>query len=665
MGRKKDKDKPQSPMHRFMSRNQGPAKPKIANVTVDGAQNGGLRLRYYGQTDSFGIRPASPERPNGMNSGMNSKLSGNAAMMSGNPSLATTSFTTFGVPSQPQTSASSGTSSAASVSSGGKEYQPPRAANLLSFQASPMASPAHSSCHDEDEEEEDISVASQASISNGNVNGNGTENGNGNGNSNRQTVVSVAAPVQMRSLIPVSAQVHSVQVHRSNTVEKSKSEEDLRVPGAVNGEKTVENGQKDDAPLSDGIVREKTPVNRRHSTGENLGHSGSPPRTVSPIAEQSKSGNRSPGSQSLVSITSTATVISTAGGLDAREGRGKQTLGDILAQIEQRARNLLSKSKFTDADVFSDLQFLQHQSRYSSDAAIKRRIVQKLIECNVVQLFVKVFRSVHSVDFLSVEEGVGGGANANATEEGGGVTGGGVSASKVTSVSKSSVDSVGSGASSNASIDAATGSSSGSNGAAAGANSRPSGSSPGPATKPLGKPPTAGQSHGDKHTALTDAMKNLRAVITILWNTTEKLGQLPVCEDCVHQGVVTLILSDLGEPGFIGTELGKDQNKLYLVKGYLGILQNILRFYGDGREAFRSAGAVKILQQYLKSSLLMVKTRTIMLLSYIMSESENDIINSSDKNIGFVVKMLQSAVEGDNHYSKKYGFWAVEAAAGE
>ncbi len=80
---------------------------------------------------------------------------------------------------------------------------------------------------------------------------------------------------------------------------------------------------------------------------------------------------------------------------------------------------------------------------------------------------------------------------------------------------------------------------------------------------------------------------------------------------------------------------------------------------------FTHSGAVKILQQFVKSPLLMVKTKVIMLLSYIVNESENDIIHTSDKNIGFIVKVLQNTIEAENHFSRKYGYWAVEIIAGE
>ena len=161
---------------------------------------------------------------------------------------------------------------------------------------------------------------------------------------------------------------------------------------------------------------------------------------------------------------------------------------------------------------------------------------------------------------------------------------------------------------------------------------------------------------------LPDICKNFRAVVTLLWNVSDKSPSL--CEECLHKGVIQMLLHDLTDPRLSVAEL-KDHYKLYIVKGYLGILANVIRFHADSREIYRDLGAVKILQQYVRCPLLMVKTKVVMLLSYIVNESENDIIHSSDKNIGFIVKVLQNTVEAENHFSRKYGYWAVEIIAGK
>ncbi|ELT99867.1 hypothetical protein CAPTEDRAFT_226936 [Capitella teleta] len=247
---------------------------------------------------------------------------------------------------------------------------------------------------------------------------------------------------------------------------------------------------------------------------------------------------------------------------------GKQTLGEIIAQIESRSKALLSQHSFVNGEGLSDLQYLAHQSRYSSDIGIKRRLIAKLVEHGLLEVFLKVFASVRKVNYFGGE---------------------------------------------------------------------------------------------DEDGQTTDAMRNLRTVVVCVWNSTDKSPQL--CDQCSKQGLIPLLLQELDDPRLAITEL-KDSNRAYLVKGYLGILNNVIRFHERSREMFRENSAVKLLQNFIKCSALPVKTKAIMLLSYVINETENDIINATDKNLVFMVKMLQAALESENHYSKKYGYWAVEVAAG-
>lgn len=174
-----------------------------------------------------------------------------------------------------------------------------------------------------------------------------------------------------------------------------------------------------------------------------------------------------------------------------------------------------------------------------------------------------------------------------------------------------------------------------------------------------------GSVEGDADAAdMLDGMKNLRSVITLAWNATDKSALL--CEQCVRRGVISMLLQLLESPHLAVSEL-HDKNRMFIVKGSLGILSSIVRLCDDDatHEVYRSAGAVKALQQFLRCSLLAVRTKSLIILSYIATESENDVIHASDKNLVFAVKMLQSALESDNHYSSKYGYWAIEIVSGK
>ena len=93
--------------------------------------------------------------------------------------------------------------------------------------------------------------------------------------------------------------------------------------------------------------------------------------------------------------------ISSPGGSGAAQ---KHTLGEILRHIEIKTQSLLEKEDFTHATTLPDLTFLAHQSRYSADPHIKRRLMTRMAECKVVEIFVNVFKSVHTVDYLATPE---------------------------------------------------------------------------------------------------------------------------------------------------------------------------------------------------------------------------------------------------------------------
>lgn len=157
------------------------------------------------------------------------------------------------------------------------------------------------------------------------------------------------------------------------------------------------------------------------------------------------------------------------------------------------------------------------------------------------------------------------------------------------------------------------------------------------------------------------ALRNLKLVLSIVWNCTDKSSQL--CESLARGAAVHSMLSELA-----GTKLSLsnpgDKSHVYLVKAYLGILHNIVRLCPDSRGIFRSAQAVSILQRYLDQPPGLVRTKAFLILSYIISEEENDLINATDENVAYIVGILRDALENENHFSEFYGFWASEIACG-
>lgn len=333
---------------------------------------------------------------------------------------------------------------------------------------------------------------------------------------------------------------------------------------------------------------------------------------------QISSGRRSPGSHSVAS-TSSATTVIVAEGVGGAMQKGapldrqtRQTLGAILQEISMRAKSLLAKDDFTTEETVGDLNFLAHQSRYNADSGVKRRLLHRLAECSILDIFVKVFKSVHSVDTLFTSSS---GQKTNSDHR------------------HSHIRSNSSAASDAGDLDAPE--------------------------DPRGEEDLYAEV---RSSAASPAMQNLVSITTCLWHVNEKSPA--VCEDSIRRGVIQVLLRDLDDPRLLQGELTKDPSRLYLVRGYLGIFYSILKFFLDARELFRDFGAVRILKSYLKTTSALVRLKVLLVLSYVITEAENDELNAGDKNIALMVKALHSALESDVHHSKKYRCWAGEVAAG-
>ena len=157
--------------------------------------------------------------------------------------------------------------------------------------------------------------------------------------------------------------------------------------------------------------------------------------------------------------------------------------------------------------------------------------------------------------------------------------------------------------------------------------------------------------------AKTTVFRNFRQILVIIWNGSD--ASPPMCQELIKQGFINTFFEAFNDPRFAPSFLETDMVLEYIVKGLLGILHNIIQHcFSAARDAFREAGAVNILQRYrnmagTKLGNPMLKCKAVLLLAYIINEDEQSVINSDDTNIQFLVKVLKSAMEGENHKSKR------------
>ena len=118
--------------------------------------------------------------------------------------------------------------------------------------------------------------------------------------------------------------------------------------------------------------------------------------------------------------------------------------------------------------------------------------------------------------------------------------------------------------------------------------------------------------------------------------------------------------TELGKYGYIPLMLaGLEKLKLYfnqesdfkiiqhVVSNIFGILHNLIRLCSGNREMFRKAGAVNSLKEYLKHPA--VSTKALMILAYIVNESESRILAESVVGVATLVQLLQLAIQSSNH----------------
>ncbi|XP_074653238.1 uncharacterized protein LOC141907481 [Tubulanus polymorphus] len=249
-----------------------------------------------------------------------------------------------------------------------------------------------------------------------------------------------------------------------------------------------------------------------------------------------------------------------------RAKMNRYSVEEVLDNLAVRIPRLFERNDYKH-EFLADLQFVKRRTSWSPDETFRLKIADKLIELNIVDLFIRIWNSIHDDD----EE------NREIHES------------------------------------------------------------------PVG-------------------LKNIVQIVIILWNTSDISRQL--CRQITDKGCLQLGLMDLKSAEFALQKLGND-NKLYYVKGLLGIMHNVCRHDdGNSREVFRSADAVAILQSYLPVRSLVIRTKVLLILSYLLDETENDILNADDQNISFFIDILRAALNSDSHFSKDYGFHASEIVDG-
>ncbi|KAL4228744.1 hypothetical protein ACF0H5_011787 [Mactra antiquata] len=102
----------------------------------------------------------------------------------------------------------------------------------------------------------------------------------------------------------------------------------------------------------------------------------------------------------------------------------------------------------------------------------------------------------------------------------------------------------------------------------------------------------------------------------------------------------------------------------FIIKATLGILHNVSRLIPNSKWTLRNLNLVSDVKSLLTSEVPMIRLKSLIVLSYILSEAENELINSDNDNFVFIFQVLNDALNSTQHKSTKYGMNVAEVLKG-
>ena len=154
----------------------------------------------------------------------------------------------------------------------------------------------------------------------------------------------------------------------------------------------------------------------------------------------------------------------------------------------------------------------------------------------------------------------------------------------------------------------------------------------------------------------SESQKMVRIMLSV-WNMTDKCATLckQTVKIAVHRDLLKYLSSDYLHP----SKMNEPRFKM-MVNGQLGILHNTVQRIPEARETLRDDQAVKVLQRYREATDEMIACKALIIQAYLITEEENETINSEDKTFKFKLKILASTLKTPKHFSTLYDFSAIE-----
>lgn len=154
--------------------------------------------------------------------------------------------------------------------------------------------------------------------------------------------------------------------------------------------------------------------------------------------------------------------------------------------------------------------------------------------------------------------------------------------------------------------------------------------------------------------------KVLKQCLYAMWNISDISPDF--CQSLCDSGFVNTFQLTLANHFKSERPFLNNDRVVSYAKCLLGILHNVVRQREDSHSILRQN--LKLFMLFSLSDHLMVKTKAIMILSYIVKETETSMITSNQETITFMTLLLRNALESPYHFSTKYGISVSEVLSG-
>lgn len=108
----------------------------------------------------------------------------------------------------------------------------------------------------------------------------------------------------------------------------------------------------------------------------------------------------------------------------------------------------------------------------------------------------------------------------------------------------------------------------------------------------------------------------------------------------------------------------EDKTLKYCVKAFLGILHNICRHCFEAKEYLRKFPFLSALLKLSKTRISMIKAKCLIVMSYVVNDSEIHIVSTDSQVLVFIINILKDAKKSEDHMSYKYGMNVMEILHG-